>query len=199
MARGIHREIFKRHNEFIVVRPLKITKAYSLEPGDVIDKSKFRTFHLRSLYQRRRIGVLGSPWAVAMLKDLDNAHARPEVTGTKKELTPIFPGYMDEVQKIGSTTISINDFTELALACSELTVDDWNELDEFEMDEFYTAAEARLLKAQEEDDPADVKKPEITKDENNKWVIEGYPDEVFKTKKAAAQWWEKEVNNVQES
>lgn len=77
------RELFRPGYDFVAVRPIRLTAKETIQPGTKLDNSKFRGYHLRSLYQRRRIGVAGSPWTLAMLDQLEDAHARPEVVDPK--------------------------------------------------------------------------------------------------------------------
>ena len=89
MAVRARRELFKRHYEFTAVRPIRLSAAEVMPAGTNIDKSKFRLFHLMSLYRRRRIGVTGSPWTEAMLSQLDNAFARPEAEIVSEIVAPV--------------------------------------------------------------------------------------------------------------
>lgn len=76
----IRRELYRRGLEFVAVRQIQLTSAEFLQPGQLIDKSKFKTHQIKRWYNMRRIGVVDSEWTNAMLND-DRAHARPEVTG----------------------------------------------------------------------------------------------------------------------
>lgn len=91
MAVHANREMFRKHYEFVAVRHIRLSRNDVLEPGQPIDKTKIKLFHLRSLYQRRRIGVAGSPWAEAMLATVGNAFSRPEVEKPKPESAPAVP------------------------------------------------------------------------------------------------------------
>jgi hypothetical protein len=92
VAGAITREIFRPHHDFVSVRPIRLSATEVLPAGEPIDKSRIRPFHLRSLYQRRRIGIVGSRWTESMLAARDDAHARPEVTGSKDE-----PAYLASI------------------------------------------------------------------------------------------------------
>lgn len=76
----IVREIFRKRNEFVAVRPIRLSTNTVLEPGEKIDKTKVRLYQLQNWYRKRRIGVEDSSWAKAMLKD-QSSFAKPEVTG----------------------------------------------------------------------------------------------------------------------
>ena len=76
----ISKQSFRPHYDFVAVKRIKLAEDKNLEPGDNIPEGKFKVFHLRSLYQRRRIGVKGSEWAEAMIKAAGDAYARPEVS-----------------------------------------------------------------------------------------------------------------------
>lgn len=80
--------IYKRSYDFTVVRRIRLTTTEGIEPGQAIDKSKFRQFQLKNWWRRRRIGQTGSAWVAAMLADPGNAHARPEVTGGVQPAVP---------------------------------------------------------------------------------------------------------------
>lgn len=82
---AIRREMFKKGLEFVAVRPIRLTSTEFIQPGQLIDKNKFKTFQIQRWYNLRRIGVKGSSWASAMLSD-GRSFARPEVTGTVDEV-----------------------------------------------------------------------------------------------------------------
>ena len=68
--------IFKRHNKFVVVKPIRLTAKDTLEVGTVIDmkQGNVKWFQLRLWFRRRRIGTEGSDWVNQIL---DGAR-RPE-------------------------------------------------------------------------------------------------------------------------
>lgn len=80
----VRRGGFRRGNEFIAVRRIRLTATDHIEPGEPIDKGQFRISHLRSLYERGRIGVRDSAWArmmlakAARLRELDQERAEQE-------------------------------------------------------------------------------------------------------------------------
>ena len=61
------RHTFRRGDEFVAVKILRLASTTTMEPGTRLDKSKFRLHHLRSLYDRRRIGKVGDPWTEEQL------------------------------------------------------------------------------------------------------------------------------------
>jgi hypothetical protein len=85
------RESFSRHKEYIAVKRIRISSTEFIEPGQDIDKNKFKLFQIMRWYNMRRIGVKDSLWSEEMLKQVNNAHARPEVTAkpvqVKREVT----------------------------------------------------------------------------------------------------------------
>lgn len=64
MAR-IGRPIYKRHFEYVAVRPIRLNNNTVIEPGKDV---KLRPHQMRSLYLRRRIGPKGHPWTEHALK-----------------------------------------------------------------------------------------------------------------------------------
>lgn len=112
MARRVHRPLFRRHYEFVAVRPIRLTRQDVIQPGETIDPERFRLYHLRSLYQRRRIGVKGTPWTEAMLAELGNAHARPEVVASETE----------EVQHHDASTTDAGTLEDAVAAAEELVL-----------------------------------------------------------------------------
>jgi len=84
----IHRELFRRGEEFVATGYIRMTKDVMLSPGDNLDKKVFKLFHLRSLYARRLIGVKGSKWANQM------------ILGSKHNLTKLKPEVADIKQAV---------------------------------------------------------------------------------------------------
>lgn len=68
--------MFRRHNTFVVVKPVRLNAKETLEVGTVInmDKGNVKWFQLRLWFRRRRIGTKGSDWVNQIL---DGAR-RPE-------------------------------------------------------------------------------------------------------------------------
>lgn len=77
---AIRREMFRKSLEFVAVRPIRLTSTEFIQPGQLIDKNKFKVFQIQRWYNLRRIGVKGSDWVSAMLSD-GRSTAKPEVTG----------------------------------------------------------------------------------------------------------------------
>lgn len=208
------REIFKRGNEFVAVRPIRLSSKDQLKPGTKIDKKNFRQHHLRSLYMRRRIGVLGSKWAKAMLADLENSHARPEVV-IPNQLKPAkvgkkwtIPGLKNVFDTKKAATQHIN--TLKASAKKEAAAEAAKakeEADKAKAEEEEAAAKAKAeeeeaaAKAKEDDDWLDggpddddtsgagEDKIVITSEPvkvGSRWVVENHPDKFTSKKKAQA-------------
>ena len=77
------RPIFKRHLDFVAVQRFHFCDL-EVNPGDAIDKTVFRSHHIRSLFMRRKIGPVGHAWTEAMLAGVK----RPEFADvTKKKKT----------------------------------------------------------------------------------------------------------------
>lgn len=104
---AIRRETYRRHLDFIAVRRIQLTTTEFIEPGTVIDTSQFKTIQIQRWYRTRRIGVVGSDWANAMLAD-DRAHARPEVVGKKDDVK----AKPKPVKRQAKTTLIKEDVTE---------------------------------------------------------------------------------------
>lgn len=51
-----------RSETFVLVKPLTVSREERLEPGTEIQGEDMPLYRLKSLYQRRRIGVKGHPW-----------------------------------------------------------------------------------------------------------------------------------------
>lgn len=80
MANRAPRPIFKRHYEYVAVRPIKRSRDHIIQPGESVDG--LRQHHLRDLFRRRRIGPKGHPWTEAMLAT--DGFYRPEISGGKE-------------------------------------------------------------------------------------------------------------------
>lgn len=61
--------LFRRHNTFVVVKPVHLNATETLEVGTVIsmDKGNVKWFQLRLWFRRRRIGVQDSDWVNQIL------------------------------------------------------------------------------------------------------------------------------------
>ena len=68
--------LFRRHNTFVVVKPVRLSAKETLEVGTVIDmkRGNVKWFQLRLWFRRRRIGTQDSNWVNQIL---DGAR-RPE-------------------------------------------------------------------------------------------------------------------------
>lgn len=86
----LKRQKFRKHFEFIVTRPLRLTATVTLEPGTKIDKSQFNTVHLRGMYRRKRIGVEGSQWANDQVAFYYQKYPE-QVEDTPSEEAPLVP------------------------------------------------------------------------------------------------------------
>lgn len=58
---------FRRGATFVVVRPVRLTKDHTLQPGELITPGMLRRYHLMSLYRRFRIAEDGDLWAEGMI------------------------------------------------------------------------------------------------------------------------------------
>ena len=94
--------LFRRHNNFVVVKPIRLCAEETLEVGTVIDmkKGNVKWFQLRLWFRRRRIGTEGSDWVNQIL---DGAR-RPEGAVISKKF---------DVQKLADTLVAVaNDKAE---------------------------------------------------------------------------------------
>lgn len=102
----VGRPIFRRKLEYVAVRPLRLGSNLVLQPGDRVD-DKVRPHHLRSLYQRRKIGPVGHGWTEAMLES--KGFNRPEITGTRKSKPKSEP----KIEKVGNAKWSVEGTDEI--------------------------------------------------------------------------------------
>ena len=72
--------IFRRHDTYVVVRPIKVGADKTLAPGSEISRKDFRVHRLQHWHRRRMIGAKGSPWVDEMLKLAGTNNPRPEIT-----------------------------------------------------------------------------------------------------------------------
>lgn len=63
----VGRPLFKRTQNWVAVKPVR-HKGRLIKPGEPITREDFKLHHLRSLYQRLRIGVVDTPWTELALK-----------------------------------------------------------------------------------------------------------------------------------
>lgn len=95
MAGRIGRPIFRRSDVQVAVRPIRLSRVETVEPGTVMN-DLVRPHHLRGLYQRRRIGPQGHPWTIAMLEH--DGFYKPEAHRNKPALEPQEPNPEHEAQ-----------------------------------------------------------------------------------------------------
>jgi hypothetical protein len=88
--------LFRRHNEFVVVKPIQLTANDTLEVGTVIDmeKGNVKLFQLRLWFRRRRIGTKGSEWVNQILE----GDRRPESASINKKF---------DIQKLTDTLTAV--------------------------------------------------------------------------------------------
>lgn len=60
--------MFRRTSKFIVVRQIRLSSKAVLAVGKEIDLKTTPLVQLRAWFKHRKIGVAGSPWAVAMIE-----------------------------------------------------------------------------------------------------------------------------------
>ncbi|MDH5573097.1 MAG: hypothetical protein OEY89_15150 [Gammaproteobacteria bacterium] len=79
------RQLYIPTHKFVVVKDFKVGSNLGLKIGDKVDKTLFKGFHIRSLYQRRIVGVEGSDWANMMILASKNnlLGLKPEVADIK--------------------------------------------------------------------------------------------------------------------
>ena len=61
------RPMFRRFDDFVVVRPLRLSSAVVLQPGTQVSFRQYPTYRLRAWYRRRRIAKAGCEWAKLVL------------------------------------------------------------------------------------------------------------------------------------
>jgi hypothetical protein len=83
---AIVRDTFSRVKDYVAVKRIRLTSVEFIEPGQDIDKNKFKLIQIMRWYNMRRIGVKDSLWSQEMLKQVNNAHARPEVTAKLEQV-----------------------------------------------------------------------------------------------------------------
>lgn len=78
---------FRKGATFVVVKFVRLSSTERLEPGMEVPSEEYplKQFHLRSLFQRRSIGIKDSPWTKSMLEAAGKSYAHPE---TAKEEEP---------------------------------------------------------------------------------------------------------------
>lgn len=94
--------IFRRHNKFVVVKPIRLSANDTLEVGTVIDmeKDNVKWFQLRLWFKRRRIGTVDSDWA----NQLIGGARRPEGAPIHKiDTTRDIKNLTDTLVKVAGT------------------------------------------------------------------------------------------------
>lgn len=88
--------LFKRHNKFVVVKPIRLTANDTLEVGTVIDMEthSVKFFQLRLWFRRRRIGTKDSEWVNQIL----SGARRPEGAAISKK---------HDIQKVTDTLVAV--------------------------------------------------------------------------------------------
>ena len=146
--------MFRRHNKFVVVKPVHLTANETLEVGTVIDmkKGNIRWFQLRLWFKRRRIGTEGSEWvkqiiagarspegaAISTKRDIENlAKTLSAVAVQKAEDNPPLIGLETEegakeladvkVDKAPDSTVEPSNEQEPASTEPELTAEEKKE------------------------------------------------------------------------
>lgn len=123
----VRQQLFRYYYDFVVVKPIRLTSTSVLEPGTLVDKTMFRRYQIKTWYRRRRIGVVDSDWANAMLSDKNNSRASPEITG---ELKPILPDVLENEIIIGDDIKSLSDIVSDFIESSDnIDIRVWNSLD----------------------------------------------------------------------
>jgi len=56
---------YRRGQKYVVVKHVRISEKFIAMPGTIVPNEEFplRATHIRSLYRRRRLGIIGSDWA----------------------------------------------------------------------------------------------------------------------------------------
>lgn len=85
--------IFRRSNKFVAVKPIRLSAKVTHEVGTVIDLEKHhvRPFQLRTWFQYRRVGTLGSPWADMMIAGVRRPESEGIVRKTKSDIAEDHP------------------------------------------------------------------------------------------------------------
>lgn len=102
------RPFFRRGMEYVYVKPVRLGSDRVAQPGD---EAAGREFHLRSLYQRRLIGMLDDPWTEHQLAAWDRrraaeaarraAAAVPDTDGGETDHLPADPEQLAEADQAG--------------------------------------------------------------------------------------------------
>ena len=136
MAGRVGRPIFRRKETQVAVRPIRLSREETVEAGTVMN-DLVRPHHLRSLYNRRRIGPEGHPWTEAMLAN--DGFYKPEAHSGKEDPEPEEPmlvgsDTLDAVLTINGDEVQLGDVVVLAYKHSGLSVEEWNALEDEDRD-----------------------------------------------------------------
>ena len=63
----IRQPTFRRGAPYVAVRPIKVSADTVINPGEKIDPTFFRRFHMMTMHRRRLIGIEGDEWTKEML------------------------------------------------------------------------------------------------------------------------------------
>ena len=79
--------LFKRNGEFVAVKRFRLGTDDYLEPGQSVDRGRFRLYHIQSLFRRRIIGYKDSQWSKNMIESYisNNPQLKPEVVSVAKK------------------------------------------------------------------------------------------------------------------
>lgn len=96
----VHRPIFRRGMELVVVKPVRVSSKTVLEPGTILDPARHPEWHRRSLYRRGYVGPKDHAWTQMALEKtghrLKQEAERHEVKGQEAPST-----LMDWLRRMG--------------------------------------------------------------------------------------------------
>ena len=136
MSGSNSRQYYQKHLDLVTVKRIRLTSACVVEAGTDIDRTKFRDYHLRTLYAQRRIGVKNTPWSNAMIANAGKRKAYcPElaigdvvVPEVVVELPPtmMIPEGWGAAYLINEVTVPIEVMLEIIARTTPITIVDWN-------------------------------------------------------------------------
>ena len=87
--------LFRIGLDFVAVKPVRLTSTITINPGERVKGLRRR--HLRSLYRRKRIGVVGDPWTESMLEAWKKrvSGEKPKAKGPIAGMTHVGGGWWD--------------------------------------------------------------------------------------------------------
>ncbi len=192
--RRIGRPIFRRHEDFVAVRRIRLGGDNYIEPGEPVTRETFKLYHMRSLYQRRKIGVKGHPWTEAMLQS--EGFYRPEISGApadESEFLDAMGNDADWNPDLDQKVLSSTDEMEKVLKDSESGQDPSEETEKTE--EIGDPKSADIKAEQSENtQPAkeETKEPVEPVKVGSRWTLPGITDKKFTSKKKALEWRDSE-------